>query len=582
MKRCPQCNRTEADDSLTFCRADGTPLVREGGAAGEEAGTLKFPPAESVDPTEARTLPAAAAPRGPAAPTTVLEARQASSRTGEAGEQRGRKRVVIAGAAVIVVAALAASAYLYLSRGKTAARNSIAVLPFTNASGDPDVEYLSDGITETLINSLSQLPDVRVLARSTTFRFKGKDTDPRAVGKQLGVDAVLTGSVVQRGDSLTVQADLVDVADGSQLWGERYNRRLTDLLAIQGEIAQGIGGKLRLRLSDAEQRKLTRRYTESTEAYQLYLRGRYFWNKRTEEGIRKGVEYFRQAIESDPNYPLPYAGLADSYNFLGAFGLAILSPGEAMPRAKAAAMRALELDESLAEAHASLAFVRLYHDWDWPGAEREFQRAIELNPNYAPAHQWYSHLLMAGGRTGESISAARRAAEIDPLSLPAIMNLGWQYHWAGEYDLAVEHLRKLLEMDPNFEQGRWGLGLAYEQKGMFEEAVAEFQRTVALSGGRPVYVAALGHACAVGGRKAEAARAGDELEGLSKSRYVPPYWMATLYAGLGDEDRAFGWLEKAYEERSGGLIWLGVDPRMGGLRSDPRFADLLRRVGLPQ
>jgi tetratricopeptide (TPR) repeat protein len=388
------------------------------------------------------------------------------------------------------------------------------------------------------------------------------------------------GKVAQRGDTLSIQTELIDVTNESQLWGEQYNRRLTDLLIIQEDIATGITEKLRPRFSTTEQQSLTRRYTGSAEAHQMYLKGRYFWNKRTGEGMRKGVEYFRQAIDLDPGYSLPYVGLADSYNFLGAFGIAVLPPGEAMPKAKSAAIKALEIDNSLAEAHTSLAFISLYYDWDWAVSEREFQRAIELNPNYAPAHQWYSHLLMARGRTRESIVEAKRAVELDPLSLAANMNLGWQYHWARQYDLAVEQLRKTLEMEPNFEQGRWGLGLAYEGKGLFEEAAKEFQKAVALSGGNPVYLASLGHAYAIGGRKADAMRILDELEERSKLSYVPPYWMATLCTGLGEKDKAFRWLDKAHEERSGGLSWLGVDPRLDSLRSDARLAALSQRVGL--
>ena len=582
MKRCPQCNRTESDDALTFCRVDGTPLLREGGAVNESAATLRFSPAQSADPSETHVLPTDEVLDRPTAPTAALDARPASRNTRVLSKPKSRGGVVTAVVAVAALA-LAASAYLYLSRGSGGAtKNSVAVLPFQNASGDPDVEYLSDGISESLINSLSQLPDVRVMARTTMFTFKGKEVNPQAVGRQFGVDAVLTGRVVQRGDSLTVQADLVSVADGSQMWGERYSRRVSDILAVQEDIAREIVGRLRPKLSSEQQQRVTKRQTENADAYQLYLKGRYYWNKRTEAGMSKGIEYFRQAIDLDPNYSLAYAGLADSYNFLGAFGIAVLPPGETMPKAKAAAMKALEMDDSLADAHASLAFVRLYHDWDWSGAEREFQRAIELNPNYAPAHQWYSHLLMARGRTAESISEAKSAAEIDPLSLPANMNVGWQYHWARQPDSAVEHLRKLLEMDPNFEQGRWGLGLAYEQKGMFEEAAAEFRKAADLSGGSPVYLAALGHAYALGGKKAEAMKVRDDLEERSKLRYVPPYWMATLYAGLGEREQAFRWLGKAYEERSGGLIWLGVDPRLDSLRTDPRFQGLVRRVGLPQ
>jgi TolB-like protein/Tfp pilus assembly protein PilF len=508
--------------------------------------------------------------------------------TAEARSPAALKRAVVIGAVVFIVA-LAAGILVFLrpnlfqlrddARTAQATSHSIAVLPFENASNDPNAEYLSEGISEALINSLAEVQQLRVIARATAFHYKGKMVDPKRLGRELQVEAVLSGKVRQMQDMLSVQVDLVDANTGAQLWGEQYERKVSDVLAVKQTITREVTEKLRLRLSDEEQRKLTKRDTTNAEAYQVYLRGRYVWNKRTKEGLRKGIEYFRQAIDTDPNYALAYVGLADSYNFLGAFGIALLPPGEAMPKAKSAAMRALEIDDSLAEAHASLAFVRLYYDWDWAGAEKAFQRAIELNPNYAPAPQWYSHLLMSRGRTDEALSEAKRAAEIDPLSLPAAMNLGWQYHWARQYDLAVKCLRKALEIDPNFEQGRWGLGLAYEGKGLIEEAATEFQKAVNLSGGNPVYAAALGHAYAIGGKKAEAMRTRAELEEQSTRRYVSPYWMATLHAGLGDKDQAFQWLEKAYEERSGGLIWLGVDPRMDGLRSDPRFAVLMRRIG---
>jgi eukaryotic-like serine/threonine-protein kinase len=480
--------------------------------------------------------------------------------------------------ALAILSVLGTAVYWLVTNDK--AIDSVAVLPFTNESADPNLEYLSEGITENLINRLSQVPELRVVPRSTVFRYKGPNVDPLASARALGVRTVIVGKIAQRGETLSIQTELIDVTNESQLWGEQYNRRPTDLLTVQDDIAKGIVEKLRLRLSSTEQQRLTRRYTGSVEAYQLYLRGRYFWNKRTGEGMKKGIEYFRQAIDLDPGYSLAYAGLADSYNFLGAFGIAVLPPGEAMPKAKSAAIKALEIDNSLAEAHTSLAFISLYYDWDWSAAERGFHRAIELNPNYAPAHQWYSHLLMARGRTRESIVEAKRAVELDPLSLAANMNLGWQYHWARQYDLAVEQLRKTLEMEPNFEQGRWGLGLAYEGKGLFEEAAKEFQKAVALSGGNPVYLASLGHAYAIGGRKADAMRILDELEERSKLSYVPPYWMATLCTGLGEKDKAFRWLDKAHEERSGGLSWLGVDPRLDSLRSDARLAALSQRVGL--
>ena len=459
------------------------------------------------------------------------------------------------------------------------ASHAIVVLPFENASDDPNTEYLAEGISETLINSLSELRNLRVIARATAFQYKGKQVDPERIGRELRVRAVVSGRVRQVQDALSIQVDLIDATNGTQLWGQSYDGKLSDALAVKQAIAREVTGKLKLRLSGEEERRLMQRDTVNAAAYQFYLKGRYFWNQRTADGLEKGISYFRKAIEADPSYALAYVGLADSYNFLGAFGIAILSPDEAMPKAKSAALKALEVDDSLSEAHASLAFVELYYEWDWVGAEKSFRRAIELNPNYAPAYQWYSHLLMSGGRTSDAISAAKRAAEIDPLSLPAVMNVGWQYYWAREYDSAVEQLRRVLQINPNFEQAHWALGLAYVGQAKMEEAVAELQKAIALSGGNSVYVAGLGDAYALGGNKAEAIRLRSQLE--QKTTYVSPYWMATLQAALGEQDLALVSLEKAFAERNGGLIWLGADPRMDSLRSDPRFAALVERVGVP-
>ena len=459
------------------------------------------------------------------------------------------------------------------------ASHAIVVLPFENASNDPNAEYLAEGISETLINSLNELRNLRVIARATAFQYKGKQVDPERIGRELGVRAVVSGRVRQVQDALSIQVDLIDATNGTQLWGQSYDGKLSDALAVKQAIAREVTGKLKLRLSGEEERRLMQRDTVNAAAYQFYLKGRYFWNQRTADGLEKGIGYFRKAIEADPGYALAYVGLADSYNFLGAFGIAILSPDEAMPKAKSAALKALEVDDSLSEAHASLAFVELYYEWDWAGAEKSFRRAIELNPNYAPAYQWYSHLLMSGGRTSDAISAAKRAAEIDPLSLPAVLNVGWQYHWAREYDSAVEQLRRVLQINPNFEQAHWALGLAYVGQAKMEEAVAELQKAIALSGGNSVYVAGLGDAYALGGNRAEAIRLRSQLE--QKTTYVSPYWMATLQAALGEQDLALVSLEKAFAERNGGLIWLGADPRLDSLRSDPRFAALVERVGVP-
>jgi TolB-like protein/Flp pilus assembly protein TadD len=497
--------------------------------------------------------------------------------------------------AIIVAAAVLAAVLLALQFARTRSPaaepgkqsaptatldKSVAVLPFENASSDPNAEYLAEGISEALINSLTELRELKVVARATAFHYRGKEVDPQRIGRELQVTTVLSGKVRQVQDALSVQVDLIDAATGAQVWGQSYERKLSDVVAVKQAIAREVTEKLRVRLTGEEERRLVQRDTTNAEAYQFYLKGRYFWNKRTAKGLEKGISYFHQSIATDPTYALAYVGLADSYSFLGAFGIAVLTPKDAMPKAKAAAAKALEIDNSLAEAHASLAFVQLYYEWDWPGAEKSFQRAIELNPNYAPAHQWYSHLLMSRGRTNDSISRAKRAAEIDPLSLPAIMNVGWQYDWSRQYDSSVEWLRKVLEIEPNFEQARWALGLAYEGKGMIKEAATEFQKAVDLSGGNPVYEAALGRAYAIGGNKPDAMRICDQLEKESKSKYVSAYWMATLQVGLANKGAAFQWLEKAYEERSGGMIWLSVDPRMDGLRSDARFATLLDRLGV--
>jgi TolB-like protein/Flp pilus assembly protein TadD len=563
MKRCPQCHRLEADDALTFCRTDGTPLVSEGAAAGDDARTLRLGAAHATAGAQTRVLP-----------------REAGGARGTSGS-KSRRRIVIA--AAVIVIALAASAYLYVARGRRgAAKNSVAVMPFANASGDPDMDYLSDGITENLINRLSQLPNVRVIARSTMFRFKGQDADAQSVGRQLGVDAVLTGRVVQRGDSLTVQADLVNVSDGSQAWGEQYSRRLTDLSALQGEIARDVSNGLRAKLSGAQEQRLTKDYTANPEAYQLYLRGRFYWNKRTEENVRKGVEFFQQAIDKDPNFALAYVGLADSYHLLSIPDAltGAMPPREAVPKARDAAERALAIDPALAEAHAALAQVK-YIDGDWGGAEEGLRESIALNPNYANAHLWYALNLSGMGRHEEALREINRALELDPLSLPINANVAFVLFLAHRYDEAAEQCRKTLDMDPTFALAHKRLGLVYEQKGMYREAVAELRQAAAYSDQNPTALAELAHALAVSGDKAEARKLLDELTQLSGRRYVSSYDLAVVYCGLGEKEQALGSLEKAVEQHDF-IVWMKLDPRLDPLRPDPRFADLIRRVGLAQ
>ena len=464
-----------------------------------------------------------------------------------------------------IIGVLVAVFYLYSARPRNAAIESIAVLPFVNASADPNTEYLSDGITESLINSLSQLPKLRVVPRSSVFRHKGQNVDPQTVGRELGVRAVLTGKLVQRGDTLIIQTELIDVEEGSQLWGEQYNRKLTDILAVQDEISREISEKLRIRLSGEERKQLTKRYTENTEAYQLYLKGRYYWNKREAEDLKKGVDYFRQAIDKDPNYALAYAGLADNYNVL-----AIWTPiesKEVYPKAKSAALKALEIDETLAEAHISLAYALFRYDWDWLGAEREFKRGIELKPNYATAHQWYSFYLSALGRTEEAIVEIKRAEEIEPLSLFITSDVATALYRARQYDQAIAQLRKTIEIDPTFGYAHYSLGVVYEKKGLYDAALDEMKKAVALSK-RPDFIASLGYTYAVSGRRAQALDVLDQLNENAKREHVSAYLFALIHTGLGDKDLAFVWFNKACQDRDYRMTRLNYDKtRQHPLRS---------------
>ena len=447
------------------------------------------------------------------------------------------------------------------SRG---AIDSLAVLPLVNAGANAEMEYLSDGITESIINALSQLPKLRVVARSTVFRYKGREVDEHVVGRELGVRAVLTGRVRHVGDMLRIGIELIDVETDAHLWGEHYNRQLSDIFEVQEEIAREISEKLRMKLTGKERKRLVKRHTENAEAYQLYLKGRYYWNKRTRESLKKGIEYFQQAIEKDSQYALAYTGLADCYNSLNRFGW--LSPDEAMPKAKEAAERALAIDGKLAEAHNSRAFVAENYEWDWPLAEREYKRAIELNPNYATAHQWYGEYLAATGRFDEGLEELKQAERLDPLSLIINSDLGLPFFFARQYDEAIEQWRKTVELDPNFWLAHYALALVYEQKGMYEEAISESKKALNLFVDSPWVLGGLGHIYAVSGHRNEAYQVLDELKERAQKCYVSPFDVALIHAGLGETDEALEWLEKAYEERNQWLTWLRVEPRLDGLR----------------
>ena len=455
--------------------------------------------------------------------------------------------------------------------------DSIAILPLVNASADPDLEYLSDGITESIINSFSQLAQLRVMAHSTVFRYKGLEVNPQEVGRDLKVRAVLTGRVLQFGKRLIVRTELVDATDGSHLWGEQYDRNPADILALQEEIAREISEQLRLKLTHDEQKRLAKQHTVSTAAYHLYLKGRYFWYKRTEEALRRGIEYFNQAIEEDPSYAAAYDGLSDSYALLAMREL--IPPKEAFLKAKAAARKALEIDNTLGEAYVSLAHIRL-HDWDWSGLEEEFKHAIELNPGHAIAYLWYSEYLMVVGRSEEAIAIARQAQEVDPLSPVINSAVANALYCARKYDQAIKHLLAGLEVNPNNFTLHFRLAYVYLQKGMYEEAIEEMQKAMTLSGRSTETLAGLGRAYAAAGMKEETQKVLDELSESAKERYVCPHHVAQIYAALGDKEQAFHWLETAYEEHSPDLIDLKIEPALDSLRTDARFRDLLRRVGL--
>jgi TolB-like protein/Tfp pilus assembly protein PilF len=575
MKRCPVCKRVEPDDALVFCRADGTALVNESGSLSTEAGTAKFGSSVVASEVETSFLPQHATGAGRAtAPTTVLDRQQKIGITHELSKSKTRKAVLLA-AAVIFIIAIGVSTYFYLSRKSNAAINSIAVLPFQNTSGDQNLDYLSEGVTESIINSLSRLAQLKVMARSTMFRFKGRESDPQKVGKELGVSAVMTGRMLQQGENLTVSVELVNVADGTQLWGEQYNRRTADLATVQQEIARDISERLRLRLS-GEERQLNKGGTSNTEAYQSYLRGRYYWNKRRGDGFKKAIEQFQQAIDRDPNYALAYDGLADCYLLLEQYTSTPAS--QTLPQAKAAAERALQIDDSLAEAHTSLAYY--YHQsWRWDEAEKEFKRAISLNPNYPTAHHWYEIHLRSMGRLDEALAEIRRAQELDPLSPTLYVNVSFVYFLKNDLGSALEQAKRGVDLDPNYPLAHQTIGRVYMKQHRYAEAVAEFQQDVATE--RTAHALKdLGNAYAVAGRRDEALAVLKELEEKYQKHESLGQYVAIVYAGLGDKDQAFAWLEKDFQAHSGELSSVIEEPGFDSVRGDPRYADLLQRMGL--
>ncbi len=496
--------------------------------------------------------------------------------------RQGSRRKILAISIAVAVIAVAVTAFYFYSRRTI---NSIAVLPFVNDSNDASAEYLSEGITESIIRRLSHLPNLKVMSRTAVYRFKDKNLDPQEVGRNFNVGAVLVGRLVKQGDRLVIKTELIDVADGSQLWGGEYNKSLADIFAVEDEISRSISETLRVKITGADEEKLAKRYTKDAEAYELYLKGRYYWNRRDEEGLRNGIKYFRQAEDKDPQYALAYSGLADSYSLLSDIGK--VKPDDEMPKAKAAAQRAVDIDPSLAEAYTSRGFVKLAYDWDWLGAEADFRKAIELNAKYPTAHQWYASYLMQMGKFERAKDEIHEARQLDPFSPIISANLAHYSYYERRFDVAIEHCNETLKITPNFWVARHYRALAYAAQQRHAEAIQELRDLIGSPGdgqlkdgtveANPELAASLGFVYARAGRREEAQAIITRLSTLSEQRYVSGLYFAIIYAGLNDNDRAVEHLNNAFASKHPGLVLVRVEPLFDGLRSDPRFKQLVSR-----
>jgi DNA-binding winged helix-turn-helix (wHTH) protein/TolB-like protein/tetratricopeptide (TPR) repeat protein len=495
-----------------------------------------------------------------------------------------RRRLIFAAALVVVAMAIALGLLIYRSRPSQpqpfARITSIAVLPFKPLVAENRDESLELGMADTLIARLSNIREIRVRPISAVRRYAGLEQDAVAAGREQRVDAVIDGQIQKSGEKIRVTVRLVRVADGVPMWTNQFDENMSDIFRVQDSISERVTGVLALKLTGEEKERLARNHTDNTEAYQLYLKGRYFWNKRTGDAIKTGIDYFSQAVEADPDYALAYAGLAEAYVLLANYSDS--TPQEAYSKARAATTKALKLNDRLAETHTALAYIKAGYDWDFAGAEREYQRALELNPNYPTAQNWYAEFLGLMGRSTESITGMRRALELEPLSLMINVELGDMLLFARQYDQAIEQYRKTLDLDSSFVRAHVQLGQVYGQKGQYEEAISELKKAISLNSEDNYAIQLLGYMYAISRRTSEAYKALEELKERAKRTHVLPYDIAVIYVGLGEKDRAFEWLEKSFAERDEGLLYLRVDPALDSLRSDPRFADLLRRVGFPQ
>jgi TolB-like protein/Tfp pilus assembly protein PilF len=570
MKRCPKCNRLESDDTLAFCRTDGTLLIsvtsdelgtirlNSGPITGDVRTTLLQPPPIT---SEAVSQPTAETVAPPQPNTSELK-------------KPKKLKVIVAVVILLVAAAAAVGGYLMIAKKDRPPIQSIAVMPFINESGNADVDYLSDGMTDTLISQLSQLTNLSVKARSSVFRYKGKETNAQAVGKELNVQAILNGRFTQRGDQLSLTLELVDAQTENVIWSEQYNRAQADLVKLQTEIARDVSGKLNTKLTGADAQKLTKTYTTNPEAYRLYLQGRFYWNKREEKDVKTAIDYFNQAVAQDANYALAYAGLADSYAIMGSFNY--MMPTDAIPKARGFALKAQSLDASLAEPHTTLGLALSTFDYDFVAAEREYKKAIQLNPNYATAHQWYGELLSLEGRFDESSVELRHALDLEPLSLP----VNWDYarflYNSRKFDEALTQLKKTIDLDPGFARAHRTAVEVYRVKKDYSNAIEEMSKYLELRG-QPENAALARDAFAKGGWTAFLQLVVAEDSPL-KDRHGTK---ARAYVELGDFDKAFEQFNAAYDSHESTVTWLKVEPGFDPVRSDPRYQELLQKLRIP-
>ena len=590
MKRCPQCGR-EYDASMMFCLDDGAELLYGPAAVDEPATAILsefgVPPSggsSSEFPTSAQISSTDRTVALPSGSLTGNDQRTTSSAEYLLGEARKNKRGVAIGVVVFVLA-VAGFGYWFLKMRAAPIDStpiaSIAVLPFQNKSADANSEYLSDGLAESLIYRLSQLPNLKVSPTSSVLRYKGKDTDIAKIAGELGVDAVMTGRLAQIGDSLTISVELVDVRTNKLLWGEQYDRKMSDLLATQREIATTIAQKLELKLSGSESKGITKKYTDSNEAYQLYLRGRYSFGKRTKDEMLRAIDYFQQAIKLDPKFALAYARIAETYGSMPAYPY--LSPKEAFPQAKAAAQKALEIDPLLPEAHTFLAYSLTIYDWNWGEAERSFKRAIELDPNNSAAHFRYGQIyLVPVGRIDEGIAEIKRGLELEPLDINMGSTLGWTYLAAGRNDEAFEQSKKTFDLEPNHPIGRWMLSQTYIVMGRYQDALALDEQWLQTDPTNQFALRDAGIAYAKAGRRDKAEEMIDRYRELAKTQYVPTCRIATIYVALDEKAKAFEELNRSFEVRDWELYRLNADTYWLPLHGDPRFEELVKRLNLPK